>query len=145
VDKAFELLKSPGYKNLIVNAGGDLRVGGLKADQPWMTGIQHPGEPQKFLARISVSDTAIATSGDYEKFFIYEGKRYHHIFNPKTGFPTEGCQSATIIFNQGMTADGMATAIFVLGPEKGYSFCKKIAGTRYPRNIYSISRREDSL
>ena len=128
VDKAFELLKSLGYKNLIVNAGGDLRVGGFKIDQPWSIGIQNPRASQKVMAKVSVSDTAIATSGDYEKFFFYQGKRYHHIFNPKDGFPTEGCQSVTIIFKEGMTADGLATAVFVLGPEKGYALCQKIAG-----------------
>jgi len=128
VDRAFELLKSLGYKNLIVNAGGDLRVGGFKNNQLWSIGIQNPRESQKILARISVSDTAIATSGDYEKYFIYQGKRYHHIFNPKDGFPTEGSQSVTIIAKDCITADGLATAVFVLGVEKGYSLCQKLEG-----------------
>jgi len=128
VDRAFELLKSLGYKNLIVNAGGDLRVGGTKNKQPWSIGIQNPREFQKILARISVSDTAIATSGDYEKFFIYEGKRYHHIFNPKDGFPTDDCQSVTILCKEGMIADALATAVFVLGRGKGYSLCQKFEG-----------------
>jgi thiamine biosynthesis lipoprotein len=128
VDRAFELLKSLGYKNLIVNAGGDLRVGGTKNKQPWSIGIQNPREFQKILARISVLDTAIATSGDYEKYFIYQGKRYHHIFNPRDGFPTEGSQSVTIIAKDCITADGLATAVFVLGAEKGYSLCQKLEG-----------------
>ena len=128
VDRAFELLKSLGYKNLIVNAGGDLRVGGLKNNQPWSIGIQNPRESKKILARISVSDMAVATSGDYERFFNYEGKRYHHIFNPKDGFPTEGCQSVTIVTKDCITADGLATAVFVLGSEKGYSLCQKVEG-----------------
>ena len=128
VDRAFELLKSHGYKNLIVNAGGDLRVGGLKNKQPWSIGIQNPRESQKILARISVLDTAIATSVDYEKYFIYHGKRYHHIFNPKDGFPTEGSQSVTIIAKDCITADGLATTVFVLSAEKGYSLCQKLEG-----------------
>jgi thiamine biosynthesis lipoprotein len=131
VDRAFEILRSLGYKNLIVNAGGDLRVGGLKNNQPWTIGIQNPRESQKILARISVSDLAIATSGDYEKFFIYEGKRYHHIFDPRDGFPAEGCQSVTIVTKDCVTADALATAVFVLGPEKGYSLCQKIDGVQY--------------
>lgn len=130
VDKAFELLKSLGYKNLIVNAGGDLRVGGFKVDQPWSIGIQNPRAPQRIMAKVSVSDTAIATSGDYEKFFFYQDKRYHHILNPKDGFPTEGCQSVTILFKEGMTADGLATAVFVLGPEKGFSLCRRLDGVQ---------------
>ena len=128
VDRAFEFLKSLRYKNVIVNAGGDLRVGGLKNNQPWSIGIQNPRESQKLLARISVSDMAVATSGDYEKYFIYQGKRYHHIFSPKDGFPTVGCQSVTIFSKDGMTADALATAVFVLGREKGYSLCQKLEG-----------------
>jgi thiamine biosynthesis lipoprotein len=128
VDRTFELLRTLGYKNLIVNAGGDLRVGGLKSDQPWSIGIQDPRSSEKIMARVSVSDAAIATSGDYEKFFIYQGKRYHHIFNPKDGLPSDGCQSVTIICKEGMVADALATAVFVLGPEKGYSLCQKIEG-----------------
>jgi thiamine biosynthesis lipoprotein len=128
VDRAFELLKSLGYRNLIINAGGDLRVGGLKIDQPWSIGIQNPRESQKLLARISISDTAVATSGDYEKFFLYQGKRYHHIFSPKDGFPTDDCQSVTVLCKEGTIADALATAVFVLGREKGYSLCQKLEG-----------------
>lgn len=128
VDRAFELLEKKGFKNLIVNAGGDLRAGGLKLNQPWSIGVQHPRESQKILARISLSDGAMATSGDYEKYFIHQGKRYHHIVNPKDGFPAEGCQSVTLLHEDAMTADALATAVFVLGPEKGYALCQKIEG-----------------
>jgi thiamine biosynthesis lipoprotein len=128
VDWAFELLESLGYKNLIVNAGGDLRVGGLKNRQPWSIGIKNPRESKKFLARISISDMAVATSGDYERFFIYDGKRYHHIFNPKDGFPADDCQSVTVLCKEEKMADALATAIFVLGPEQGYALCQKLAG-----------------
>lgn len=128
VDRAFELLKHLGYRDLVVNAGGDLRVGGSKPEGPWSIGIQHPRDPEKIMARISVSDTAVATSGDYEKFFIHQGKRYHHILNPKTGFPAEGCRSVTVLHGEAMTADALATAIFVLGPEKGRALCQKLNG-----------------
>lgn len=128
VDRAFDVLRSLGYKNLIVNAGGDLRAGGFKNNQPWSIGIQNPREPKKILTRIPISDMAVATSGDYEKFFIHHGIRYHHIFNPNDGFPTEGYQSVTIVIKDCMTADGLATAVFVLGPERGYSLCQKLDG-----------------
>jgi thiamine biosynthesis lipoprotein len=128
VDRAFNVLRSLGYKNLIVNAGGDLRAGGSKNNQPWSIGIQNPRKSQNILTRISVSDMAVATSGDYEKFFIYQGKRYHHIFNPRDGFPPDGCQSVTILTKDCITADGLATAVFVLGPEKGYDLCQKLKG-----------------
>jgi thiamine biosynthesis lipoprotein len=128
VDRAFKLLKGLGYGNLVVNAGGDLRVGGSKPQGPWSIGIQHPRDPEKIMARISLSDTAVATSGDYEKFFIHQGKRYHHILNPKTGFPAEGYQSVTVLHKEGIMADALATAIFVLGPEKGFSLCQRLEG-----------------
>ena len=128
VDRGFELLRSLGFKNLIVNAGGDLRVGGTKLNQTWTIGIQDPRSPQKIMARIPLSDSAIATSGDYENFFFHLGKRYHHIINPRDGFPAEGCQSVTIVSKDGMTADALATAVFVLGPEKGFSLCRKLEG-----------------
>jgi thiamine biosynthesis lipoprotein len=128
VDRTFELLRSLGYKNLIVNAGGDLRVGGTKNDQPWSIGIQDPRVSQKIMAKLLVSDAAVATSGDYEKFFMHQDKRYHHIFNPRDGFPTEGCQSVTVVCKDGITADALATAVFVLGPEKGYALCQRLEG-----------------
>jgi len=130
VDRAFDVLRSLGHKNLIVNAGGDLRIGGLKNTEPWSIGIQNPREPQKILTRVSAPHKAVATSGDYEKFFIYEGKRYHHILNPKDGSPADGCQSVTIITKDCITADGLATAVFVLGPEKGYALCQKLDGVQ---------------
>jgi thiamine biosynthesis lipoprotein len=128
VDRVFELLKGLGYRNLVVNAGGDLRIGGSKPEGPWSIGIQHPRDPEKMVARIFLSDTAVATSGDYEKFFIHQDKRYHHILDPRNGFPAEGCQSVTILHKEGLTADALATAVFVLGPEKGYSLCQKLQG-----------------
>jgi thiamine biosynthesis lipoprotein len=128
VDRAFEILTSLGYKNLIVNAGGDLRAGGLKNHQPWSIGIQNPRSSEKIMATISMSDSAIATSGDYEKFFVFQGKRYHHILDPKTGYPADECQSVTILAKSAMTADGLATAVFVLGPEKGYALCQRLEG-----------------
>jgi len=148
VDKAFELLRDLGYKNLIVNAGGDLRVGGSKPEGPWSIGIQHPRDPEKIMARISVSDTAVATSGDYEKFFIHQGKRYHHILNPKNGFPAEGCQSVTVLHNEGATADALATAIFVLGSEIGYALCQRLEGVeclivdKHGKSTFSLNLKD---
>lgn len=128
VDRAFEVLKNLGYKNLIVNAGGDLRVGGMKFGQPWSIGIQDPRDQAKIMAKISLTEGAIATSGDYEKYFMYQGRRYHHILDPRNGFSAEGCQSVTILSKEGMVSDALATAVFVLGPERGYSLCQKVEG-----------------
>ncbi len=124
VDRASERLVSLGFHHHIINAGGDLKVKGFKKNQLWSIGIQHPRESGKILTMLSTSDAAIATSGDYEKFFIHQDKRYHHLLNPKTGFPAEGCQSVTVLGKEAMTADAMATAIFVLGPQEGYVLCQ---------------------
>jgi len=128
VDRAFEILQSLGHKNLIVNAGGDLRVGGKRVNHPWTLGIQHPRDLQKMIARVSLSESALATSGDYEKFFMHRGKRYGHILTPQDGFPAEACQSVSIFYKDCMTADALATAVFVAGPAKGYALCQKLNG-----------------
>jgi len=128
VDRAFDILRGLGFRNLIVNAGGDLKVGGMKFGKPWSIGIQDPRDQGKIIAKIKLKKGAIATSGDYEKYFMYQGKRYHHIINPKDGLPAWGCQSVTVLCEEGILADAMATAVFVLGPEKGFSLCQRTKG-----------------
>ena len=128
VDKAFEILRSLGIENIIVNAGGDLRAGGKRSDQPWTIGIQHPRDLDKLMAKGLLSDSAMATSGNYQKFFMHQGRRYGHIFNPKDGFPAEDFQSVSILYRDCMTADALATAVFVLGPFKGYVLCQELDG-----------------
>ena len=136
VDKAFEILRSLGHENIIVNAGGDLRAGGKRGDQPWTIGIQHPRQPDGIMAKMSLSDSAMATSGNYQKFFMYQGRRYGHIFNPSDGFPTESSQSVSVTHKNSMTADALATAVFVMGPEKGYALCQKMDGV----NCFIVDR-----
>lgn len=126
VDRAVGTLTSLGYQNLVVNAGGDLRTRGFKKDGPWSIGIQDPRSPEKLMATVPLSGSAMATSGDYEKYFFHQGKRYHHLIDPKTGRPADGCRSVTVLAKDAMTADAMATAVFILGPEKGYALCQKL-------------------
>ncbi|MDP8255143.1 MAG: FAD:protein FMN transferase [Candidatus Alcyoniella australis] len=119
VHRAVEVLRSHGIDAAIVNAGGDLYALGEKPAGPWSVGVQHPREIGKLLATIEPHDAAVVTSGDYERFFIYQGKRYHHIIDPRTGWPADGCMSVTIIALDPTLADALATAVFVLGPEQG--------------------------
>lgn len=125
VDKAIEVLKKEGVKKAIVNAGGDLYAMGTV----WRIGIKHPRK-EGILETIPVKDVAVATSGDYERFFTGfqagKKKRFHHIFDPRTGYPTQGCISVTIIAPTCTTADWLATGVFVLGPEKGLTFLKTL-------------------
>jgi len=122
VDNSIALLKQCGIKNALVSSGGDSRVIGDRDGYPWMIGVQHPRQRDKVVVRIPISDSAISTSGDYERFFIEGDKRYHHIINPKTGTPARKSWSATVIGDDAMTTDALSTTLFVLGPDKAMNF-----------------------
>lgn len=119
VDRAIALLHEHGITDAIVNAGGDLRAIGRYRDEAgtraWRIGIRHPRGPG-FLASLEVSgDESVFTSGDYERHFDYDGRRYHHILDPRTGYPAAGVTSVTVIHDNGAEADAAATALFVAG------------------------------
>jgi thiamine biosynthesis lipoprotein len=117
VDRGIAFLRSRGYKNVIINAGGDLYASGRKrSGELWYFGIRRP-RGEGYFTRIMVSDRAVATSGDYERFFVINGKRYHHIIDPRTGFPSEGTLSSTVVAGETFLADAWATAAVVLGPQ----------------------------
>jgi thiamine biosynthesis lipoprotein len=121
VDRAIAVLRRQGVAEALVNAGGEIRsTGGA-----WQVGIQHPRSPSELLAVIDPRGRAVATSGDYEQFFEHAGIRYHHIFDPASGKPARGCQSVSIIADDDMTADALATAVFVLGPKSGLEFLRQ--------------------
>lgn len=126
VDRAFCGLQDGGFKNIIVNAGGDLRTGGTKLGAPWVVGIQDPRDKSRIMARLRETDAAVATSGDYERYFMKNGVRYHHILDPRTGFPSTRCRSVTVLCDELIRADSLATAVFVLGPEQGLSLVEKL-------------------
>ena len=118
VDKGIEFLKRKGIKKGVINAGGDLRFIGLKdKNKYWIVGIKDPNskDPDKIVKKIKIGNWAVATSGDYERFFIYNGKRYCHIFNPFTGYPEDYFKSVTVEADTALVADGLATAIFAMG------------------------------
>lgn len=129
VDRAVDILKKAGIQNALVNAGGDLMVIGSRGHQhPWRVGLQHPRKPEAMLASMTLSGKAIATSGDYQRYFIRDDIRYHHILNPDSGMPARDITSATVIADNVMDADALATAIFVLGAEKGMKLIESLAG-----------------
>jgi thiamine biosynthesis lipoprotein len=119
IDRAADLLRQAGVTQASINAGGDLRLLGDRQGRPWRIGIQHPRKPGELLAVLSLTDRAVVTSGDYERFFEIDGVRYHHIFDPATGRPATACQSVTIVAADATLADALATAAFILGPETG--------------------------
>ncbi len=127
VDQAAKVLKDEGLANFIVNGGGDIYLTGTKYDKHWTTGIQHPRESRgRLLFTIPISEpSAVVTSGDYEKYVIIKNKRYHHIIDPRTGYPAEGLQSVSVMHPQTMLADALATTLFILGKEKGDQLIKQ--------------------
>ncbi len=118
VGKAGEALKQNGVKKAIIKAGGDMFVFNDYNKKPFKIGIRHPRK-EGLLAELDVLNGSVATSGDYERFFIKGGRRFHHILNPKTGYPSEGILSATIIAKDPVVSDALSTAVFVLGKDKG--------------------------
>lgn len=128
VDKAMQVLAKRGIKDAIVRAGGDMRVQGTSEGSPWEIGIKHPRNKELLLAKLPLTNISISTSGDYERFFIKDGVLYHHIMNPRTGYPAKDCRSVTILAHDTTTSDALSTAVFVLGPKTGMELVKRLKG-----------------
>jgi thiamine biosynthesis lipoprotein len=122
-DRAVEKLKALGISSGLVAIAGDIRGFGRKPDgRAWTIGIRSPRggvDTDEVMATIELSDEAVSTSGDYERFFIREGMRYHHILNPKTGYPATESISVTVVAPEAVLTDGFSTGVFVMGPKKG--------------------------
>ncbi|MDX9741327.1 MAG: FAD:protein FMN transferase [Gammaproteobacteria bacterium] len=118
VDQAIAALRELGITDAIVNAGGDLRAIGRHGARPWRIGIRQADGAGVFASVEVEGDESLFTSGDYERYFEFEGKRYHHILDPRSGMPAAGTHSVTIIHDEGATADAAATALFVAGPRE---------------------------
>jgi thiamine biosynthesis lipoprotein len=127
VDRAAEVLRESGIKGGIVSAGGDLVAFGKREDrESWKVGVRNPRDPSKNICVIPVSNLAVATSGDYERYRMAGGRRYHHIIDPRTGYPSKGCMSVTVLAGHALDADALATAVFVLGPGEGRALLEKL-------------------
>ncbi len=127
VDRALEILRRAGVTSAAVNAGGDIGLLGSREDgKPWRIGIQHPRKQDELLTTLILTDRAVVTSGDYERFFEKDGVRYHHIFDPRSGYPARDCQSVTVVAADVASADALATAAFVLGPQQGLQLLEQL-------------------
>lgn len=128
-EKTKYLLKARGVKNGIVNASGDLTAWGCQPNgQPWTIGIADPESRLKPFSSLTITDTAIATSGNYEKYVMIGGKRYSHTINPKTGLPVQGVKSVTIICPNAEIADAMATPVMIMGVKAGIDMINQVKG-----------------
>jgi len=129
VDRAVQVLEAAGVSSAIVDAGGDIRLLGSRPGKDfWRIGVRHPREPSRLLLNLELAGTAVVTSGDYERFFMEEGSRYHHILDPRTGLPAGECRSVTVVASDTADADAYATAAFVLGPVSGLRFLRALSG-----------------
>ena len=128
-DKAANLLKNKGVKSGIVNASGDLITWGNQPDgQPWTISLAHPDTPTQAFSSLNISNLAVATSGNYEKFVMIDGKKYSHTINPKTGYPVSGIKSVSIICPIAELADALATPVTILGVEAGLNLINQLKG-----------------
>lgn len=120
LDRVADILNDAGLHDFVVFGGGQVLVGGTRGDRGWRVGIQHPRSPDRYFAFVEVRGPAsVSTSGDYEHTWEHEGKRYHHILDPHTGFPSEHTASVTVISPTALWADAVDTAVFILGPRRG--------------------------
>ena len=130
VDRAAAVLHECGVQGFLAQAGGDLYGSGRKPDgSPWLSGVQDPrGKVGEFFAVLELTDHAFSTAGDYARAYVVGGKRYHHIIDPKTGYPATACRSVTIWAPDATTADGVDDAVFILGPERGLKLVESLDG-----------------
>lgn len=124
IKKGLAIMKKNNIKSGMINAGGDLGILGDKNGKKWKIGIRDPFDKNCLIDTLFLEDISVATSGDYERYFEINGRKYHHILNPKTGYPAYTFRSVTVICENPVYADAYATAIFVLG-DKGIDFAKK--------------------
>lgn len=129
VQKALQYLREADVSRAIVNAGGDISVIGKRPDgNPWRVGVQDPRNPSELRWIVPLEGQSIVTSGDYQRFFEFEGRRYHHILDPRSGYPAWGIRSVTVIGDDAVVCDAVATAIFILGWDEGREFALGLEG-----------------
>ncbi len=133
IDRVVEYLRRNGIHDAIVNTGGDLRAIGTRGDRPWRIGIRHP-RGNGILARIRTSgDASVFTSGDYERLFEVEGVRYHHILDPRSGYPASAASAVTVVHADAATADAAATALFIAGADEWRTIARSMGVDRVLR------------
>lgn len=122
VDRGIAVLRARGIDRAMVNAGGDTRIIGDRFGRPWMVGVRNPDDEGKVALRLPLTDTAISTSGDYERYFEEDGVRYHHILDPKTGRSASKVRSVTILADTATRTDALTKSVFIMGAQAGIAF-----------------------
>jgi len=126
VDKCVKLLHDQGFVNFMIQAGGDMYIAGKKGTEPWTVGIRDPrGAPDAMFALAPIEDHSFSTSGDYERGFVKDGVRYHHILDPRTGQPAHASRSVTVRAKDAFTADAWSKVLFILGWKESLALLKR--------------------
>ncbi|MCR4332642.1 MAG: FAD:protein FMN transferase [Sulfuricaulis sp.] len=128
LDAGMQVLKQRGIAHAMINGGGDVAVMGSHQGRPWRIGIRHPRRADVLLGTVELTQGWVVTSGDYERYFFKDGKRYHHILDPRTGYPTEGPQQVTLVANDIGRVNGYTLAIMVRGAEWGRDLIARMPG-----------------
>lgn len=128
VERGAAILHEHGIRHAILNAGGDSRVVGDRRGRPWMIGVRDPRDENGVVARLPLVDEAVSTAGDYERYFDRDGVRWHHILDPRTALPARGIHGVTVIGPDATMTDGLDTAIFVIGVDKGMALIQSLPG-----------------
>lgn len=129
IDRALDILIAAGVEHAYINAGGDVGLLGPKpGGSPWQIGVRHPREDNKIIAVLPVIGGAVVTSGDYQRAFVKEGIKYHHILNSRNGMPSRNLASVTIYAATALEADALSTTVFLLGPVRGLALVEKMPG-----------------
>lgn len=125
-ERARNVMKARGVRSAIIDAGGDMAMLGKDGDRPWRVDIRNPREPGGTIGWLQLENRTVHTSGDYERFKIIKGKRYHHILNPLTGYPARRSQAVTIVSRDGAVGDALSTGVLVLGPKEGIKLIESL-------------------
>ena len=120
LDAGMNVLRRAGVERALVNGGGDVLVAGGSRQRPWRIGIQHPRAPGRLLCRVELRDGFVVSSGDYERYFRRDGRRYHHILDPRTGYPARGLVHVTLLATRLEAVNGYSAAVMALGAERGW-------------------------
>lgn len=126
LDRMRALLMGDGVRDFVLYSGGQVLAEGTRGGRPWRVGVQHPREPDALLGALSVTAASVSTGGDYEHSFQHEGRRYHHVIDPRTGWPVEHTASVTIIARTALEADALDTALFVMAPERAMAKAREM-------------------
>lgn len=127
LERAAALLVERGFRDFLLVSGGQVYARGTRAGRPWQVGVRDPrGERDEIFATLPLADGSLSTSADNESFFVVAGVRYHHILDPRTGWPSKGLRSATVLASDPTLADGLSTAVMVLGRERGLAVATRL-------------------